>query len=105
MNLLIVLAPLPRTAVKHSQSSCSKEASSQNHTENAVMTALHETTSILKGLTRNCLILTAVFIKNLKRWDFPGGPVGENLPCDAGNVGWIPGWGTKIPHAMEKLRL
>ena len=105
MNLLIVIAPLPRTAVKHSQSSCFKEASSQNHTENAVMTALHETTSILKGLTRNCLILTAVFIKNLKRWDFPGDPVGENLPCDAGNVGWIPGWGTKIPHAMEKLRL
>ena len=35
--------------------------------------------------------------------DFPGGPVVKNLPCNAGNTGLIPGWGTKIPHAMEQL--
>ena len=32
--------------------------------------------------------------------DFPGGPVVQNLPCNAGNVGSISGWGTKIPHTV-----
>lgn len=26
-------------------------------------------------------------------WDFPGGPVVGSLPCNAGAVGSIPGWG------------
>ena len=29
--------------------------------------------------------------------DFPGGPVVKNLPSNAGDVGSIPGWLTKIP--------
>ena len=29
-----------------------------------------------------------------KRGDFPGGPVVTNLPCNAGDVGLIPGQGT-----------
>ena len=33
----------------------------------------------------------------------PCGPVGTNLPCNAGNTGLILGWGTKIPSAMEQL--
>ena len=37
--------------------------------------------------------------------DFPGGPVVKNLLCSAGDAGSIPGWGTKIPHAMEQLSL
>ena len=36
-------------------------------------------------------------------WDFPGGPVVENLPSNAGDTGLIPGWGTKIPHARGQL--
>ena len=32
-------------------------------------------------------------------WDFPGGPVVKNPPYNAGDVGLIPGQGTKIPHA------
>ena len=28
----------------------------------------------------------------------------KNLPCNAGDLGWIPGWGTKIPHAAECLK-
>ena len=28
---------------------------------------------------------------------------GEDLPCNAENKGSIPGWGTKISHAMEQL--
>ena len=32
-----------------------------------------------------------------------GGPVVENLPSKAGEVGLIPGQGTKIPHAIEQL--
>ena len=35
--------------------------------------------------------------------DFPGGPVVGNPSCGAGNVGSVPGWGTKIPHAAEQL--
>ena len=31
--------------------------------------------------------------------DFPGGPVVETSPSNAGGVGSIPGWGAKIPHA------
>jgi len=32
--------------------------------------------------------------------DFPGDPVFKNLPSNAAHRGSIPGWGTKIPHAM-----
>ena len=35
--------------------------------------------------------------------NFPGGPSVKNLPSNAGDVGWIPGWGTKISHASGKL--
>ena len=35
----------------------------------------------------------------------PGGPVVKNLACSAGDAGSIPGWGTKIPHAVEQLKL
>ena len=37
--------------------------------------------------------------------DFPGGPMVKNLPCNAGDMGWIPGQGTKIPHTVEQLSL
>ena len=36
-------------------------------------------------------------------WDFPGGPVVKSSPSSAGNVGLIPGQGTKIAHAMKQL--
>ena len=29
----------------------------------------------------------------------------KNLPCNAGDGGSIPGWGSKIPHAVEMLQL
>ena len=35
--------------------------------------------------------------------DFPGGPVVKNPPSNAGDMGSIPGWGTKIPHAPGQL--
>ena len=35
--------------------------------------------------------------------DFPGGPVVKNLPSNAGDIGVIPGPGTHIPHAIERL--
>ena len=37
--------------------------------------------------------------------DFPGGPVVKNLPSNAGDVGSIPGLGTKIPHMAGQLSL
>ena len=43
-----------------------------------------------------------------KTWkDFPGGPVVKTLPSNTGDMGSIPGWGTKIPHAVgcgQKLK-
>ena len=42
-------------------------------------------------------------IKRLWGGDFPGGPVVENPPCNAGDEGSIPGRGTKIPHAVGQL--
>ena len=35
----------------------------------------------------------------------PGGPVAGNLPANAGDMGSIPGQGTKIPHAAQQLSL
>ena len=35
--------------------------------------------------------------------DFPGSPMVKNLPYNAGYVGLIPGWRTKIPRAEEQL--
>ena len=39
--------------------------------------------------------------KIILRGDFPDGQVVKNLPCNAGDVGSIPGLGTKIPHATQ----
>ena len=35
--------------------------------------------------------------------DFPGGPAVESPPSNAGDVGSIPGQGTKVPHASGQL--
>ena len=36
---------------------------------------------------------------------FPGGPEVKNLSCNAGDVGLIPGHGTKITQASGQLSL
>ena len=38
------------------------------------------------------------------RGDFPGGPVVKNPPCNARDMGSIPGQEAEIPHASEQLR-
>ena len=40
-----------------------------------------------------------------RRKGFPGGPVVKNPPSNVGDVGSIPGRGTKIPHAVGQLSL
>ena len=44
---------------------------------------------------------------NKNKWlgDFPGGPGVKNLPWNAGDMGSIPGQGTKTPHATKQLSL
>ena len=37
--------------------------------------------------------------------DVPDGPVVKNPPCNAGDAGLIPDWGSKIPYASEQLSL
>ena len=44
-------------------------------------------------------------VKAICARDYPGGPVVKNPPCNAGDLGSIRGWGTKIPHATEQLSL
>ena len=44
-------------------------------------------------------------IRTAADWDFPGGPGVKNPPSNAGDVGSIPGGGTKIPHAGGQLSL
>ena len=44
-----------------------------------------------------------VLKKKVPSWDFPGGPVVKNLPYNAGDMGSIPGQGTKIPHVVGQL--
>ena len=41
----------------------------------------------------------------VKLQDFPCGPVVKHLPCNAEDVGPIPGERTKIPHAARQLGL
>ena len=38
-------------------------------------------------------------------WDFPHGPIVKNPSLKAGDTGWIPGQGTKIPQAAEQLSM
>ena len=47
-------------------------------------------------------VLTLTCFKKLSR-DIPGGPVVKNPPYNAGDMGSIPGQGTKIPHATGQL--
>ena len=50
----------------------------------------------------NKLIKTIISsIKHLQ-WDFPGGLIVKNLPCNAGDTGLINGWGSKIPYTTEQ---
>ena len=37
--------------------------------------------------------------------DSSGGPVVNNLPVNAGKVGLIPGWGTKMPYVCVRALL
>jgi len=39
--------------------------------------------------------------KREQRGNFPGGPVIKTLLSNADGAGSIPGWGTKIPHALQ----
>ena len=41
------------------------------------------------------------FSKDISFRDFPGGPVVEASPSNAGGAGSIPGRGAKMPHALR----
>ena len=43
------------------------------------------------------------FQEVIQQGDFPGDPVVNNPSCNAGFLGLIPGWGTKIPLALRQL--
>ena len=58
---------------------------------------------MLKAQTTKAEIHNQEEIKLKASKAFPGGPVVENLPYNAGDVGLTPGRGTKIPHTAGKL--
>ena len=53
------------------------------------------------GCQSRITVLICMLLRNLR--DFLGGPVVKNLPSNAGDLGSIPGLGTKIPHAAGQL--
>ena len=65
--------------------------------------------NVWKNPLQYCKVISLQLIKKRKKkswaWDVPGGLVIENLPSNAGDVGSVLGWETKIPHALEQLNL
>ena len=60
--------------------------------------------SVLKIFIESLACVNTQCLCYLKtKGDFLGGPVVKNPPCNAGDMGSIPGYGTKIPYAMEQL--
>ena len=53
--------------------------------------------------SRSPLFSLPLYLKKKPSRDFPGGPVAKNPPSNAGDAGFIPGQGTKIPRAKRKL--
>ena len=47
-----------------------------------------------------CSPRSIMTLKSLQRGDFSSSPVVKTSPSNAGGVGSIPGWGTKIPNAV-----
>ena len=55
-----------------------------------------------------CMCYSGLSRETEPKWipgDFSDGPGVKNLPCNAEDIGSIPGQGTKSPHAMEWLSL
>ena len=70
---------------------------------------------VMKVLEKECII--SIFLgsfylnqsENVTKADskrgLPGCPMVKNPPCNVGDVGLIPDWGTEIPYATGKLSL
>ena len=56
--------------------------------------------SWLYPLIALCVTLARILIQK-SLWDFPGGPVVKNPPCNIWDMGSILGQGTKIPHVAQ----
>ena len=52
---------------------------------------------------RNTVWVGYISQQKMKKRDFPGDPVIENLSCNAGDGGLVSGLETKIAHALEQL--
>ena len=50
-------------------------------------------------------VTLAMKMPKFHSWNFLGSPVVRNLPCNAMDLGSIPGRGTEIPHALEQQSL
>ena len=55
------------------------------------------------SISRSIFTWNSNLIRKRPSWRLHGGPVTKNPPSNSGGMGSIPGWGTKIPHAMGQL--
>lgn len=50
-------------------------------------------------------VTLAMKMPKFRSWNFLGSPLVRNLPCNARDLGSIPGQATEIPHALEQQSL
>ena len=50
-------------------------------------------------------VTLAMKMPKFQSWNFLGSPLVRNLPCNARDLGSIPGQATEIPHALEQQSL
>ena len=64
----------------------------------------HGSCNVFYDLVSEVTVTSTIFYSLEKSyWDFSGGPVVKNPPCNAGDMGLIPGRGTRIPYAAGQL--
>ena len=82
---------------------CSDSLSETWQSENKIIPNISVRIKHAKYLNSPITIFFKLNLKNQHR-NFPGGPVVKNPPCNAGDTGRIPSWGTKILHAIQQVK-
>ena len=60
----------------------------------------HELLHVLPLSSHSPNFSCPLFFVKIQSRDFPSGPAVKTLPSIAEDMGLIPGWGPKIPHAL-----
>ena len=90
--------PQPRTGPRPSAVKVRSPTGPPGSPNHPILTVHWDTSSTAISILSPCPLSYSKLRR--VRGNFPGGPVVKNLPSNARDVGSIPGWGTKIPHAL-----